>query len=155
MLRVVEVEEVNGIDIFKFVDRSIPGVLNEEPLGKEIVAIETLKKEFSLRTKFEDQITKIEIGLNVNKLLEYFTLLTYYNQSIFPLKFKYGGSAAPIRIQSLENRVLEKKLHEVIGRLHDRELSDDQISQSRNNLMNNLDSFSRAVGTSGRRVLKT
>jgi hypothetical protein len=154
MLRVVEVEEVNGMHLFKFVDRSIPGVVNEVPLGKEYVAIETLKKESSLRTKFRDQITKIELGLNVNKLLEYFTLLTYYYQSIFPLKYKYAG-ATPIQIQSLENRVLAEKVHEVLEKLHDRELSDDQISQSRNNLMNNLDGFSRTVGSSGRRVLKT
>jgi hypothetical protein len=166
MLGEINVEEEKERDTFRYHIKleTAPGVFHDNKLGDEYFAIKKLQKESNLKKKILELIEdrKMKINLNTEKLWEYYALLKYYWERVFPIRYR-GSEAEPVAIKSFENRVIEEEMSLVGGKLKkalkevtglDEVDINKEISQKLDSLLVNLDQFSTKIGDTPRRVLK-
>ncbi len=166
MLGIINIEEEKERDTFRYHIRleTAPGVFHDDKLGDEYFAIKKLQKDSTLRKNILNLIEdrKLKMESNYEKLWEYYTLLKYTWEKVFPIRYR-GSEAEPVPIKSFENRVIEEEMALVGGKLK-KVLKDvsgipedninKEVSQKLDTMMVNIDQFSTRIGDTGRRVLK-
>ena len=164
ILGVIAIGEETKRKSFRYSFRSEvhPGIFRTREIGNDASAIETLLCQRDLRNEIDENIAskKIEIDMDTEKTWNYYALLNYYWENVFPLKYM-GGKTDPIEMKTFEHRVVEEEMRTAGDKLDELMkaggYSKKEIKQAFQDklasMLSGIDAFSRKIGNSNRRIL--
>lgn len=165
MLGIIDIEEEKTRKTFRYSIEveAAPGVFRPKKLGDEYFAIKRLQKDASLRENIYERIAdkKRQIFTDTGKRWDYYALLKYYWDNVFPLRYT-GNEANVEELRTFEFEVIEREMNLVGENIREEMKMGDYGKDEINKLIKeklqtqklNLDDFSKQVGDSLRRVVK-
>lgn len=165
ILKVITIEEEKSRKTFRYgiEVEAAPGVFRPKKLGDEYFAIKKLQNDESLRANIYERVAqkKQEIITDTGKRWDYYTLLNYYWEFVFPIRYT-GNEANTEELRTFEYKVISREM-QTIGESIESEMKiggyskaeiNKVISENLESKQVNLDEFSEQVGDSLRRILK-